>query len=279
MDLPWRLFSGIVVVWVLVGFVPFLFWKDVHAAAEFANTFGFVNALFAALAFGGVIWAIRLQTRELELQRLEIEETRNELRRSADAQHQSQQMHFLSALLTARNNVAQAYATAAEHETGSLKPSLIAHRQHLAELEWLLQIVDRHESNPFALPSASVLVANQIALLLKRTHPILQSAIANRAANHVRSTVLEMNQSLRDLRRLLADGDAGQGELAGALDRNILRAETVATAHDFDDIAATCGQVCDELGSHAAAAMATAWPKSRSSAESQRPSGNRGDAA
>jgi hypothetical protein len=64
MELPWRLFGGIIVLWLLVGVVPFLFLRDLHDAAEFASAFGFVNALFAALAFGGVIWAIRLQTKE-----------------------------------------------------------------------------------------------------------------------------------------------------------------------------------------------------------------------
>src|SRR5688500_12414399 len=96
-ELPWRLFAGIVVLWLVVGILPFELFGSLSAASDFANTFGFVNALFAALAFGGVIWAIRLQTKELELQREEIEETRGELSRAADAQHQSQQMHFLSA--------------------------------------------------------------------------------------------------------------------------------------------------------------------------------------
>src|SRR5687767_10761253 len=118
MELPWRLFGGILILWILIGIVPFLIWGDLHSAADFASAFGFVNALFAALAFGGVIWAIRLQTKELELQRLEIEGTRDELRRSADAQQQSQQMHFLTALLLARNNVTQGYAAAASHESG-----------------------------------------------------------------------------------------------------------------------------------------------------------------
>jgi hypothetical protein len=29
---------------------------ELHAAVGFANAFGFVNALFAALEFGGVVW-------------------------------------------------------------------------------------------------------------------------------------------------------------------------------------------------------------------------------
>jgi hypothetical protein len=245
MELPWRLFAGIIVVFLLVGVVPFLYWRDLHAAAEFAAAFGFVNALFAALAFGGVIWAIRLQTKELELQRLEIEETRDELRRSADAQQLSQEMHFLSALLSARNNVAQGYAAAAERETGPLRPNHLAHRQHLAELEWLLQQVDRHECNPFALPPPAVLATHQIGLLLRRTRPILQTALAHRAVNHARGILLDLNQALREVRRLLTDPQAC--ELAAALDRSIAQAETVATADDFEAITQTCDQVLRSL--------------------------------
>jgi hypothetical protein len=255
MELPWRLFAGIVLLWLLVGVVPYLVWRDLHSAAEFANTFGFVNAMFAALAFGGVIWAIRLQTKELELQRLEIEETRDELRRSADAQHQSQQMHFLAALLAARNNVAQGYAAAAERETGPLRPSQAAHRQHLAELEWLLYLVDRDRSNPFKLPPPAVLAAHQVSLLLARTRPLLASALANRAANHARGILLDLNQALRELRRLL-DGATGQPDhFCSLLERCIADAESVATANDFDEIAQTCQRVIDSLSRQAAATL------------------------
>jgi hypothetical protein len=248
MELPWRLFGGIIVLWLLVGVVPFLFLRDLHDAAEFASAFGFVNALFAALAFGGVIWAIRLQTKELELQRLEIEETRDELRRAADAQHQSQQMHFLSALLSARNNVTEGYAAAAARESGSLRPSQLAHRRHLAELEWLLSHVDRHASNPFGLPPASVIVTDQVRLLLERSRPLLASALANRAANHVRSLLLDLNQSLRELRWVL--GDEPNSELARVLDHCIAKAEAVSSASEFDEIAAICENVTGELCLH-----------------------------
>ena len=260
MELPWRLFAGILGVWLLVGFIPYLLWGDLNSAAEFANTFGFVNALFAALAFGGVIWAIRLQTRELELQRLEIEETRDELRRSADAQHQSQQMHFLSALLLARNNVTQGYADAAARETGPLRSSHIAHRQHLAELEWLLDVVDQHQSNPFSLPPPAKLVAHQIALLLKRAHPVLQSALVNRASNHARSILLDINQSLRELGRMLLD-ESDSAELSQFLHRSISKAENVTSAPTFDEISETCQQVFNELSTHIAALLAVTLPQ------------------
>ena len=261
MELPWRLFAGIIGLFLLVGLVPVVLWGDVHAAAEFANTFGFVNALFAALAFGGVIWAIRLQTKELELQRLEIEETRDELRRSADAQHLSQQMHFLSALLAARNNVAQGYAAAAEREAGPLRPSHISHRQQLAELEWLLNLVDRHECNPFPIPPLSKLVAHQASLLLRRSHAVLQSALKNRATNHARGILLDLNQSLRDLARLLADDESRRGELFRVLSAVIDRAESVSTAGDFDEIAQACEHVYQDLNGPISRELGLPQPK------------------
>lgn len=255
MDLPWRLFTGIVLLWLLVAVVPFLYWGDVHAAAEFADVFGFVNALFAALAFGGVIWAIRLQTKELELQRLEVEETRDELRRSADAQTLSQEMHFLSALLTARNSVAQGYAVAADRETGPLRPNQAAHRQHLAELEWLLHLVDRHQGNPFALPSVHQLVAHQLGMLLTRSHAPMQAALGNRATNHVRSLLLELNQSLREQRRMLAGEQPTP--FSRLLDRCLIAAETATTANEFEEIATLCRDVFNDLAAQVEAELGT----------------------
>lgn len=258
MELPWRLFAGILLLWLLVGVVPFLIWGDVHTAAEFASAFGFVNALFAALAFGGVIWAIRLQTKELELQRLELEETRDELRRSADAQTLSQQMHFLAALLAARNNVAQGYAVAADRETGTLRPSQVAHRQHLAELEWLLQQVDSHQCNPFALPPLRVLVVHQVGMLLARAHPLLQSALGNEATNYARSLLLDMNQTLRELRRLLSCEPAS--DFSRLLDQSVAQAETATAANDFDEVSQLCQEVFNHLSEHISAKLGKRLP-------------------
>jgi hypothetical protein len=259
-ELPWRLFAVMVVLWLCVGLAPWLLLHDLQSAADFAGTFSFVEALFTALAFGGVIWAIRLQTKELEMQRLEVEETREELRRAADAQHQSQQMQFLTALLMARNSVAQGYATAAQHESGPLRSSQIAHRQHLAELEWLLQMVDRHAGNPFALPPAPTLVAQQAALLLKRSYPVLQAALTNRASNHIRGIMVDLNQSLRELRRMLTDDEARQCELFSVLDKSIADSEGVTTASDYDEIAAICSRVFNNLSSQLSSSLDVSMP-------------------
>ena len=44
--------------------------------AAFGDSFGVVTALFTALAFGGLIWTVLLQGKELSLQRKELAETR-----------------------------------------------------------------------------------------------------------------------------------------------------------------------------------------------------------
>ena len=76
----------------LIGFVVIAIWGFsgyyLYGFADrgtFGDMFGAVNALFSGLAFAGVIYAVLLQRKELELQRNELELTRTELKRSADA--------------------------------------------------------------------------------------------------------------------------------------------------------------------------------------------------
>jgi len=52
--------------------------------------FGGINAVFAGLAFAGVIYAIKLQSEELAMQRQELKFTRTEIARSAKAQEESE---------------------------------------------------------------------------------------------------------------------------------------------------------------------------------------------
>jgi hypothetical protein len=63
--------------------------------------FGGINALFAGLAFAGLIYTIYLQRDELRLQREELELTRIELSRTATAQEQSE--NRLSEQVTSMN--------------------------------------------------------------------------------------------------------------------------------------------------------------------------------
>ena len=72
----------IVILLLQTGYFLFVgdMYPKVEEAGTFGDSFGGVNAFFAALAFGGVIIAIYLQSGELALQRRELIETRKVLK-------------------------------------------------------------------------------------------------------------------------------------------------------------------------------------------------------
>lgn len=82
------LLVAVMLVWllgaVLIHFGPIS--GTLEQRGQLGDSFGSINALFAGLAFAGVIYAILLQREELMLQREELKLTRAELARSADAQ-------------------------------------------------------------------------------------------------------------------------------------------------------------------------------------------------
>ncbi len=101
-------------LWVL----NFILLKDQSNDSKeaFGGMFGPINALFSGLAFSGVIITIILQSKELALQRLELKDTREELKRSADAQEKSERALIrqaenlkISAKLTALNTLVNYY--------------------------------------------------------------------------------------------------------------------------------------------------------------------------
>src|SRR5262245_28131652 len=80
-----------------IGLIPF-FWMDSNQnnfVQNIGNLGQFVSGLFAPVAFIGLIVAVLLQSKELELQREELKETREvfklqreEMRRAADENSQ-----------------------------------------------------------------------------------------------------------------------------------------------------------------------------------------------
>jgi len=79
----------ILLLWGGIGLLLPLMMSEPNEAGVFGDQFGSVNALFSGLAFAGVIYAVILQSKELELQREELALTRAELSRSAQAQEES----------------------------------------------------------------------------------------------------------------------------------------------------------------------------------------------
>ena len=76
----WLTFAVIIFLWGMSIIVLCWLFPDIGMRGQFGDTFGAVNALFAGLAFAGIIFAIILQKKELELQRQELKETRDEIR-------------------------------------------------------------------------------------------------------------------------------------------------------------------------------------------------------
>ena len=87
----------IAVVLVVVTFGLPLLYGELGDAAEFGDMFGVANALFSGLAFLGVIVAILLQRKELELQRKELRSSTLAQRDSADALNRQFSIQTLAA--------------------------------------------------------------------------------------------------------------------------------------------------------------------------------------
>ncbi len=68
--------AGIIIIWLLSAISLYLFFENPADRGTFGDMFGAVNALFSGLALAGVIYTIFLQSKELSLQRLELQQTR-----------------------------------------------------------------------------------------------------------------------------------------------------------------------------------------------------------
>lgn len=77
----------VVVVFFLLGIVWKLTFADDEKAAQWGDSFGFVNALFSGLAFAGVIVAIVIQARELRQAFDEAKTSRVAYQTTAQLQH------------------------------------------------------------------------------------------------------------------------------------------------------------------------------------------------
>ncbi|WJH28436.1 hypothetical protein N6H13_25935 [Paenibacillus sp. CC-CFT742] len=83
----WKLRSILLaffIVWVLSALVIYPFFGDWEDSGPFGDTFGAINALFSAFAFGGLVYTLFIQRYELSLQRKELEMQRKEVARNGD---------------------------------------------------------------------------------------------------------------------------------------------------------------------------------------------------
>lgn len=79
---------AIAVIILIYGLVVFFTFKQKWASsAPFGDSFGAINALFAGLAFAGIIYTITAQQREMKLQRKAMELQRQELQQTRQEFH------------------------------------------------------------------------------------------------------------------------------------------------------------------------------------------------
>ncbi len=140
-------FSVIMVVWILsfvLIFYSFDTWGD---RGTFGDAFGAINSLFSGLAFAGIVYTILLQRKELTLQRMELVETRKELRRSADAQEKSEQALSMqiksmqtAAKLNALNSLVESYG---REEENFMRLDISKHRFAKGRKEMFLKEIEQ----------------------------------------------------------------------------------------------------------------------------------------
>lgn len=111
--------GSVFLVWLLVGVIPH--YMPTKWTSPLGDTYEAVSALFGGLAFAGVVVTILLQSMELRLQREELAETREELKRSATAQERSEQMLFLSAYMNTCSSLLDGYGRMFQQSEGGMK--------------------------------------------------------------------------------------------------------------------------------------------------------------
>jgi hypothetical protein len=105
------LFAAVILIQCGLGYAISTQFSGWSERGTFGDMFGAVNTLFSGLAFAGVIYAIFLQSQELELQRKELELTRTELSKSAAAQQEQAKLMLHTAKINAVSSMLDTYTT------------------------------------------------------------------------------------------------------------------------------------------------------------------------
>ncbi len=97
-SLPLKVIAPLIAIIILIlwggsCYILYRVFPDMQTSGLFGDSFGAIHALFSALALAGVILAIFLQSRELELQRADLKFTREEIR-GQKGQFEGQKIQF-----------------------------------------------------------------------------------------------------------------------------------------------------------------------------------------
>lgn len=129
---------AVIGLWFYLGHLPTRTRASFEAAGQFGDSFGYVNSLFSGLALAGVIIAILLQTKELNLQRFELEQTTDALKQSAAAHQEAQDSLKLQTFLNTCNLLMEVWSKDIDSHSVPAKEYSRAHR---GELQLVVQHV------------------------------------------------------------------------------------------------------------------------------------------
>jgi hypothetical protein len=113
--------------------------RMLHLSGMFGDTFGMVNALISAVAFGGVLYTVYLQRKELSLQREELRAARKEASRSADALNKQVLLSTQSARISGLSNMSQHLnSVLSEQDTPEVREARGRRTWHAEQMQFYL---------------------------------------------------------------------------------------------------------------------------------------------
>jgi hypothetical protein len=109
----------VISLWILIGFmVPNWFTPGgTDVEGQFGDRFGAANALFAGLAFAGLLWTIWQQREEIQQARVQTGIMQEELEALREEQKELQKLSAIAAEIQARASILDYYGIKASNPT------------------------------------------------------------------------------------------------------------------------------------------------------------------
>ncbi len=244
-------FSLIAAIVFGLGILPHLVWGKAAMPGWIGENHELVNVVFSALAFAGVIYTVLLQSDELRLQRQELEETRTELKRSADAQQKSEQTLLLTAFLSAQNSLflANEQQIAAE-EKDWFRPSSIERTRILVLLKTMTDMLHERIPQDLALTPRKA-VRHCLRCYSADLEAFLSLLQAENSFDAMRCTLLEQTARLSRFLDMLPQDDDERLQLKSLIDEVTTIVGDPGMSRDGLGVAKYSDEQRDELKSKA----------------------------
>jgi len=143
------LILGILILWVVSGFVTSYFLQDWGDRGTFGDMFGAVSSLFSGLAFAAIIHANILQKKDLDAQRADLKRTvRAQLQSERDLAEQVDQMK-ISSKLNALNTIISYYSHQIADPSNSEESDKRFKEKRIEAIKEIDELIDRVSDEEF----------------------------------------------------------------------------------------------------------------------------------